>query len=129
MVPLRAMGWGGFLYKCDKSVICVVIKLICYLHVFNESITFCIKCLKMRLTCFFQLYKGQHQDSPCMPHGHLCIAADGEKDPSQSPLSLGPPLPMTTLTTTEGQEVMPTTMMMDTLNRFLDTRMTGCLSP
>lgn len=119
----------GGLFKYDKSVICDVIKLIYYLHVFNESITFIIKCLKMRLTCFFQLYKGQHQDSPCTPHGHLCIAADGEKDPSQSPLSLGPPLPMTTLTTTEGQEVMPTTMMMDTLNRFLDMRMTGCLSP
>lgn len=33
MVFLRVMGWGGgFLYKYDKSVICVVIKLICYLY-------------------------------------------------------------------------------------------------
>lgn len=53
MVFLRVMGWGGFLYKYDKSVICVVIKLICYLYVFNEFIIFSIKCLKMRLICFF----------------------------------------------------------------------------
>lgn len=92
----------------------------------RESIS--IKCLKKRLTYFFQLYKGRHQDSPCTPHDLLSTAADGEKDPSQSPLSLGPPLPMTTLITTEGQEVMRTTMMMDMLNLFLDTRMTGCLS-